>query len=66
MNKITINVVQGSDGPSLQIVNKSGSGRRIAGPKAWGNPNNEPWVSFEIDADELIWCIKSNQYKVKA
>ena len=53
---IQVVVVSGADGKSLQLWNKNG-GKRIAGPKAWGNPYNKPLASFTVDADELMKSI---------
>jgi len=64
MNKIKVELVHGNSGYSLQMVNKEGTGIRIAGEKAWGNPYNIPTASFEIDVDELIKTIKSYQYTI--
>jgi hypothetical protein len=50
---IQVVVVSGADGKSLQLWNKD-RGKRIAGPKAWGNPYNKPLASFTVDADELM------------
>ena len=61
--KIAINVVHGTEGDSLQLVNKAGCGVRIAGPKAWGNPYNKPFASFEVSAEELINYIEKFQYE---
>lgn len=60
---IIVNLVEGNNGYSLQIVDENGSGYRIAGPKAWGNPLNKPTASFIINADELINAIISNCYE---
>jgi hypothetical protein len=62
MAKIMVNIVRGREGNSLQITDNKGNGFRVAGPKAWGNPYNKPFASFEVDAEELIECIKDNQY----
>lgn len=59
---ITINLVRGSEGYSLQIIDSTGSGYRIAGPKAWGNPLNKPTASFIVNANELINAIICNCY----
>lgn len=64
MNKVMINLVKGSDGYSLQITDKEGNGRRYAGPKAWGNPYNEPTASFEVELEDFIKCLKDNSYEV--
>ena len=40
MKKVIIRIVKGSEGYSLQIIDKEGNGYRYAGPKAWGNPTN--------------------------
>lgn len=58
MRTIEIAVVKGSEGYSLQLWDKSG-GYRVAGPKAWGNPYNEPTATFTVDADELIRLVNS-------
>lgn len=65
MNKVTINLVKGSDGYSLQITDKDGNGRRYAGPKAWGNPYNKPTASFEVELEDFIKCLKDNSYEVE-
>lgn len=62
--KVTINLVKGSDGYSLQIINKNGNGYRYAGPKAWGNPYNEPTASFEVELEDFIKCLKENSYEL--
>lgn len=54
MKKVIIRIVKGSDGYSLQIVDKDGNGYRFAGPKAWGNPLNKPTASFVVDLEEFI------------
>lgn len=64
IRKVFINVVRGSDGFSLQIVNEHG-GERYAGPKAWGNPYNVPTASFEVDVDDFIRAIERNAYEVE-
>jgi len=63
MNKVIINIVKGSDGASLQVIDKEGCGFRVAGPKAWGNPYNKPTHTFEIDADELVRFIDSCKFE---
>ena len=65
MNKVTINLVKGSDGYSLQITDKDGNGRRYAGPKAWGNPYNKPTASFEVELEDFIKCLKDNSYELE-
>lgn len=65
MNKVTINLVKGSDGYSLQITDKDGNGCRYAGPKAWGNPYNKPTASFEVELEDFIKCLKDNSYELE-
>ena len=48
MKEVEIAIVKGSEGYSLQIWGKGG-GYRFAGPKAWGNPLNEPLVTFKVN-----------------
>ena len=62
MKKVIINLVKGSDGYSLQITDKQGNGCRYAGPKAWGNPYNEPTASFEVNLEDFIKCLENNSY----
>lgn len=62
--KVTINLVKGSEGYSLQIINKNGNGYRYAGPKAWGNPYNEPEASFEVELEDFINCLKEYSYEL--
>lgn len=62
--RIIVNVVKGAEGPSLQVLDKKGSGERVAGPKAWGNPFNKPVFSFEVDANGLVAAINNNKYIV--
>lgn len=62
MKKVKVNIVKGSEGFSLQIIGKNG-GYRFQGPKAWGNPYNEPIVSFEVDLEEFIKCLKYHSYE---
>lgn len=64
MRKVTINLVKGNEGYSLQVVDKKGNGYRYAGPKAWGNPYNEPTASFEVELEDFIECLKNNAYEV--
>lgn len=64
MKKVIINLVKGSDGYSLQITDKQGNGYRYAGPKAWGNPYNEPEASFEVDLEDFIKYLENNSYTV--
>lgn len=63
--KVKINLVDGSSGYSLQITDKEGSGYRLAGPKAWGNPYNKPTASFEVNVKELLDCVMHNSYYVE-
>ena len=63
MKKIIVNLVHGSNGYSLQIVDKDGCGKRISGSKAWGNPCNKPTASFTIDSEELIKAINSFSFE---
>lgn len=65
MNKVTINLVKGSDGYSLQITDKDGNSCRYAGPKAWGNPYNKPTASFEVELEDFIKCLKDNSYELE-
>ena len=58
-----MNFVHGSDGYSLQIVNKDGCGERVAGNKAWGNPYNKPTASFTVESDELIRVINGSSFE---
>ena len=62
MKKVIINLVKGSDGYSLQITDKQGNGYRYAGPKAWGNPYNEPTASFEVNLEDFVKCLENNSY----
>ena len=64
MRKVIIDFVRGSEGYSLQVVDKNGSGERFAGPKAWGNPYNKPTASFEVDVNEFIECLNRIGYEV--
>ena len=48
-----IDVVRGSEGLSLQLGGNT-YGRRLVGPKAWGNPMNHPLHSFEMPVKELF------------
>lgn len=59
---IEIAIVQGAEGPSLQVLGKTG-GRRVAGPKAWGNVYNKPVFTFIVNSKELIAAIKENEYE---
>ena len=61
MKLVKIAVVQGAEGPSLQVLGEHG-GERVAGPKAWGNPYNKPIAEFEVDAKELVRVIRENAY----
>lgn len=63
MAKIMVNIVRGREGSSLQITDKHGNGYRVAGPKAWGNPYNKPFITFEVDADEFIKLINGCCYE---
>ena len=63
MKKVIIKIVRGSDGYSLQVVDKDGSGYRYAGPKAWGNPTNVPTCQFEVELEDFIKCLKDNCYE---
>ena len=53
MRTVEIVVVKGAEGPSLQLWGKDG-GKRMAGPKAWGNSYNVPTYRFIVDVDELV------------
>ena len=64
MKKVLINLVKGSEGYSLQIISKNGGGYRYAGPKAWGNPYNEPEASFEVDLEDFINRLKEYCYEI--
>ena len=64
MKKVIINLVKGFYGYSLQITDKQGNGYRYAGPKAWGNPYNEPTASFEVNLEDFIKCLKNISYEV--
>ena len=64
MKKVIINLVKGFYGYSLQITDKQGNGYRYAGPKAWGNPYNEPTASFEVNLEDFIKCLENNSYEV--
>ncbi len=55
--KVEIVVVRGAEGPSLQVWGENG-GKRIAGPKAWGNPYNKPLCRFVVDAEEMIAAVQ--------
>lgn len=65
MKKITIDLVKGSSGYSLQLKDKEGNGERYAGPKAWGNPYNKPTASFKVDVDDFIKALERNAYEVE-
>ena len=54
--------VKGNEGYCILVTDKGGSGYRIAGPKAWGNPANIPTAEFEIDVKELLQAINNNKY----
>ena len=61
MKKVTIDLVKGAEGYSLQIIGKD-LGYRYQGPKAWGNPYNKPTASFEVDLEDFIECLKKYAY----
>lgn len=63
MKKVIIKIVKGSDGYSLQVVDKDGSGIRYAGPKAWGNPTNIPTCEFEVELDDFIKCLENESFE---
>ena len=69
MEKVQIAFVKGNEGYSLQIWDKDGSGYRYAGPKAWGNPYNQPEKVFEVDlghslgAKQFIFLIGEKDIK---
>ena len=63
MKKVIIKIVRGSEGYSLQVVDRDGSGYRYAGPKAWGNPTNVPTCQFEVELEDFIKCLKDNCYE---
>lgn len=66
MKKAIIRIVKGSEGYSLQVVDKDGSGYRYKGPKAWGNPYNTPTCEFIIDdIEDFYECLKQNSYEVQ-
>lgn len=65
MKKITIDLVKGSDGYSLQLIDKKGNGERYVGPKAWGNPYNTPTASFEVDLEDFKRALERNAYEVE-
>lgn len=60
--KVEIALVKGVDGYSLQVWGKNG-GYRYAGPKAWGNPYNEPTATFEVELEDFIKCLEQNAYE---
>lgn len=62
---IKIDIVKGREGSSLQIKDNDGNGYRIAGPKAWGNPYNQPAHSFTINSKEIIESIVNYSYLEK-
>lgn len=62
MKKVIIKIVKGSDGYSLQIVDKDGNGYRYAGPKAWGNPTNIPTCEFEVELEDFIKHLEMESY----
>lgn len=62
---IKIDIVKGREGSSLQIKDNDGNGYRIAGPKAWGNPYNQPAHSFTVNSKELIESIVNYSYLEK-
>lgn len=63
MKKVTIRIVKGNEGYSLQIVDKNGNGYRYAGSKAWGNPTNIPTCEFEVELEDFIKCLKDESYE---
>ena len=63
MKKVQIAFVKGNEGYSLQIWDKDGSGYRYAGPKAWGNPYNNPEKVFEVELEDFIKCLQQNSYE---
>lgn len=65
MKKVTIKIVKGSNGYSLQIVDRDGSGYRYAGPKAWGNPTNKPTCEFEVELEDFIKHLEMESYEVE-
>lgn len=62
MRLIQVAVVAGAEGASLQVWGPDG-GKRVAGPKAWGNPYNKPQHLFTLGADELMKAIAENSYE---
>lgn len=59
--RININVVAGSEGPSLMVESDDGTGCRVAGPKPWGG--GEILYTWEVDVDDLIKIIQNNSYE---
>lgn len=62
MKKVQIAFVKGNEGYSLQIWGKDG-GYRYAGPKAWGNPYNQPEEVFEVELEDFIKYLEQNSYE---
>ena len=62
MKKVIIRIVKGSEGYSLQIIDKKGNGYRYAGPKAWGNPTNIPTCEFEVELEDFIKYLEMDSY----
>ena len=58
MKTVQIVIVRGAEGASLQVWGKDG-GKRVSGPKAWGNPYNKPSHVFTVNATELIEAIEA-------
>jgi len=56
---ITVSFVKGSEGKSFQICGTS-YGKRVAGPKAWGNPHNIPLVEMTFPVQDLFDALKEN------
>ena len=56
MMTVTIEVVQGVEGPSLSIMS-NGSGYRLAGPKPWGG--GQTIYSFVVDPNDLLREVKA-------
>lgn len=65
MKKITIDLVSGNSGYSLQLKDKEGNGERYIGPKAWGNPYNVPMASFEVDLEDFKRALERNAYEIE-
>ena len=53
MKVVDINIVRGNEGFSLQVGDNEGFGTRVFGPKAWGNPYNQPTCTFKITEEQV-------------